>query len=123
MKPMSLSAFFAFLFAVAMTLAAPAANATTISECQAQLDVLAFQVQGAELTGKNAEMDRAGLAGKVSDAKLKLSQGKLADALYKLDDFIAKLNQLLTTGKIIRPSFDELYQGATAAKTCIGSLG
>ena len=123
MKPMPLTAFFAFLLALAMTFAAPTASATTVSECQAQLDVLALQVQGAELTGKNAEMDRAGLAGKVADAKLKLSQGKFADAFYKLDDFIAKLNQLLAAGKITRPSFDELYQGATAAKACIGSLG
>lgn len=123
MKPLSLSAFFVFLFALVMAFAAPAAKATTISECEAQLDVLALQVQGVELTGRNADKDLAGLAGKVADAKLKLGQGKFADAFYKLDDFIDKLNQLLAAGKISRSSFDELYQGATAAKVCISSLG
>lgn len=111
------------LLGVAMGLAAAGAGAATVGECKGYLDLLLLQVQSAELIGHNAEKDLAGLAGKVTEAGLKLDSGKFADSIQKLDDFQIKLGQLVGSGKISSTNYSELFNSSNTAETCIGQLG
>lgn len=76
---------------------------TTISECLALISNLRAEVQDSSefvLVGQNAERDRANLVMKLDAAVLKLQQAKFCDAIAKLHDFNAKVNQLQAAGKI-----------------------
>ena len=113
---------------VALVLAASAvavapAGAATVGECQAQIDQLAAQTQAATFTGKNADKDRSGLLGKLTNANTKLSEGKNADAILKLQDFEAQVNTLAQTGKLAPADAQNLIAGADAAIACINSIG
>ena len=92
--------FAAVLFAVAMFAAAPLVHATTVTEVQAMIASLRTKTEGVIITGKSADKDRAGLIGKLNEASLKVDQGKFCDAVAKLNDFKARVNQLITAGKI-----------------------
>jgi hypothetical protein len=71
--------------------------------------------------------DQTGLLGKLDDAAQKLSLGKLADAVLKLQDYSAKVQQLVAQGKIragtaadgtaVTPQ--DLLDGAAMAIACI----
>ena len=97
MKKVSVAAIF---FALAMFVAAPLAQATTISEVQAMITSLKDKTTSVLITGKSAEKDRAGLLGKLNEASLKVDQAKFCDAIAKLNDFKVKVNQLIAAGKI-----------------------
>lgn len=93
--------FAAVMFALALFVAAPIANATTITEVQAMIASLKAKTTNVTISGKAAETkDRPGLLGKVNEASLKLDQGKFCDAIVKVNDFKAKVNQLIAAGKI-----------------------
>ena len=85
----------AILFAIAMMVVAPAAQATTVTEVQAMITQLKGKVEVVTLSSKQADKDRAGLLGKLDSITLTLDQGKFCDAVKKTQDFQAKVNQLI----------------------------
>src|SRR6185503_13185328 len=97
MKKFSFAAVF---FALAMFVAAPLAHATTITEVQALIASLKAKTTTVTITGKQAEKDRASLLDKLNEASLKVDQAKFCDAVTKVNDFKAKVNQLIAAGKI-----------------------
>ena len=97
MKKVSFAAIF---FALALFVAAPLAQATTITEVQAMITRLKTKTTSVLITGKSAEKDRAGLVAKLDEASLKVDQAKFCDAIAKLNDFKARVNQLIAAGKI-----------------------
>jgi FIMAH domain-containing protein len=111
------------LVTLSLSLVALPACATTVSECKALIDTLITETQGVTITGRNADKDRAGLLGKLSNAEIKLDQGKFADAIQKLQDYETKVNQLLAAGNISSTDANTLLSGAEAAITCISQLG
>jgi hypothetical protein len=98
---MKKASFAAVLFALALFVAAPLANATTVSEVQTMLASLKAKTTTVAITGKQAESkDRPGMVGKLDEAALKVDQAKFCDAIQKLNDFKVKVNQLIAAGKI-----------------------
>lgn len=97
MKKISFAAIFC---ALALFVAAPLANATTVTEVQAMIANLNAKTTNIIITGKQADKDRAGLLEKVNEASLKVDQAKFCDAIAKLNDFKARVNQLIAAGKI-----------------------
>ena len=98
MKKFSFAAIFC---ALALFVAAPLAQATTITEVQALIANLNTKTTNVVITGKAAETkDRPGLLEKVNEARLKADQAKFCDAIAKLNDFKARVNQLIAAGKI-----------------------
>jgi predicted transglutaminase-like cysteine proteinase len=88
--------FAAFAFALAMLVAAPVAQATTVSEVQAMITQLKGKVQVIQINGKNAESkDRPGLLGQLDSVSLTLDQGKFCDSVKKVKDFQTKVNQMI----------------------------
>ena len=101
-------------------------TSTVPSDCQAKIDALIIRTQDKTLTpitGKNAEKDRAGLVGKLDEASSALSVGKNADAVQKLGDLVAKVEQLKAAGKLDAASAELLIAGANDAITCINAIG
>ena len=92
--------FAAIVCAVAMFVAAPLAHATTVTEVQAMIASLKAKTETVTITGKSADKDLNGLVAKLNEAALKVDQGKFCDAVAKLNDFKAKVNQLIAAGKI-----------------------
>jgi len=92
--------FAAIVCAFAMFVAVPLAHATTVTEVQAMIASLRTKTETVAITGKFADKDRTGLIGKLNEASLKVDQGKFCDAVAKLNDFKAKINQLIAAGKI-----------------------
>ena len=97
---MKKTAFAAIFFALAMFIAAPLAQATTITEVQAMITNLTAKSTSVIITGKQADKDRAGLLEKLNEATLKVDQAKFCDAIAKLNDFKARVNALIVAGKI-----------------------
>jgi hypothetical protein len=102
--------------------AAPSASATTVTECKALIDSLISETQAVTITGQNADKDRAGLLGKLSNAEIKLDQAKFSDAIQKLNDYIAKVEQLIAAGHISQTDGNTLISGANDAIQCIRTL-
>jgi hypothetical protein len=71
------------------------------------------------ITGKNAEKDLSGLLGKLDAASAALSTGKNADAVRKLTDFKAKVQQLAAAGHISSGDASSLAAQADQAIACI----
>ena len=98
MKKISFAAIFC---ALALFVAAPLAQATTISEAQAMIANLKAKTTSVVITGKAAETkDRPGLLDKLNEASLKVDQAKFCDAIAKVNDFKVKVNALIVAGKI-----------------------
>ena len=88
--------FAAILFAVAMLVAAPVAQATTVSEVQSMITQLKGKVSIITINGKNAETkDRPGLLGQLDGVALTLDQGKFCNSVTKVKDFQKKVNDLI----------------------------
>ena len=97
---MKKTSFAAILFALAMLVAAPVAQATTITEVQAMIASLKTKTESVALSGKQADKERSSLLSKVNEASLKLDQAKFCDAIQKLNDLKASINHLITVGRI-----------------------
>jgi len=97
MKKVSVAAIF---FVLAMFVAAPLAQATTITEVQAMITTLKTKTTSVLITGKSADKDTAGLVAKLDEASLKVDQAKFCDAIAKLNDFKARVNALIAAGRI-----------------------
>ena len=101
--------------------------ATTVSECQAMIAGLESETQQVAITGRNADKDRDALVGKLDAAALKLDQAKFCDAIQKLDDYKARVNQLIAAGRINQDpdagvTAGQLLTDADAAINCINQL-
>ena len=88
------------------------ANATTTSECQAQLAQLRADTVAAESSFTNARSFTSAV-GKVDAARRELDKGKNLDAVTKLGDFQSLLAQLAGTDK---PKLDPVTAGALSAQ-------
>lgn len=88
---------YAIAFALAMLVAAPVAQATTVSEVQSMITQLKGKVQIININGKNAETkDRPGLLGQLDGVSLTLDQGKFCDSVKKVRDFQKKVNDMIS---------------------------
>ena len=93
--------FAAFAFALAMLIAAPVAQATTVSEVQSMITQLKGKVQTITISGKFAETkDRPGLLGQLDGVSLTLDQGKFCDSVKKVQDFKIKVTQMNSANKL-----------------------
>jgi hypothetical protein len=120
--------FAAVLFAVAMLIAAPVAQATTVSEVQSMINQLKEKVQLIPISGKQAETkDRPGLIGQLSGVSLTLDQGKFCDSVTKVRDFQKKVNDMISAGKLnqdptLGPTGQELLNDADAIVAALNEL-
>ena len=124
---MKKTAFAAMFFALAMFVAAPLAQATTITEVQAMLTSLKAKTTNVSITSKQADKDRTGLLDKLNEATLKVDQAKFCDAVAKLNDFKARVNALIVAGKINQDpaagtTGQELLNDADASIAAINEL-
>jgi hypothetical protein len=103
-------------------LSASPAQAETVGECQAKIDVLRGQTENATFLGQNAEKNRLGLVTKLDNASSKLAEGKNADAIQKLTNFRDTVAALNTQGKIDPEDANTLILGANDAIACITAL-
>ena len=89
--------FAAIAFALAMLVAAPVAQATTVSEVQAMITQLKGKVAIIIINGKNSETkDRPGLQGQLDGVALTLDQGKFCDSVKKVKDFQKKVSDMIS---------------------------
>jgi hypothetical protein len=89
--------FAAIVFVLSMFIAAPLAQATTVSEVQNMITQLKGKVQAIIINGKQAETkDRPGLLGQLDGVSLTLDQGKFCDSVKKVKDFQTKVSQLIS---------------------------
>ena len=120
--------FAAVLLAVAMLIAAPVAQATTVSEVQSMITQLKGKVQVITISGKFAETkDRPGLLGQLDGVALTLDQGKFCDSITKVKDFEKKVNDLIAAGKLnqdptLGPTGQELLSDADAIIAALNDL-
>ena len=117
MKIASISAI--IIFALAMLVGVPSTRAD-IGTCQLLLDSLRLQTEAVDISAK----DRATLLSKVDEAKAKINQAKFCDALLKLNDYKAKVNELRNAPKpkISQADADSLLSLVNDAIACVTEL-
>ena len=97
--------FAAILFALAMFVTAPVAQATTVTEVQSMINLLKDKVKIISISGKQAETkDRPGLLGQLDGVALTLDQGKFCNSVTKVRDFQKKVNDMISAGKLNQDS-------------------
>ena len=120
--------FAAVLFAVAMLIAAPVAQATTVSEVQTMITQLKGKVQIISISGKQAETkDRPGLLGQLDGVSLTLDQGKFCNSVTKVKDFQKKVTDMISAGKLnqdptLGPTGQELLSDGDAIIQALNEL-
>jgi len=120
--------FAAVLFAVAMLIAAPVAQATTVSEVQSMITQLKGKVQVISISGKQAETkDRPGLLGQLNGVALTLDQGKFCNSITKVRDFQKKVSDMISAGKFnqdptLGPTGPELLSDGDAIIAALNEL-
>jgi len=125
---MKRKSFAAILFALAMFVAAPLAQATTVSEVQSMITQLKGKVQVIQISGKFAETkDRPGLLGQLDGVSLTLDQGKFCDSITKVRDFQKKVSDMIAAGKLNQdpsagPTGQELLTDADAIIAALNDL-
>lgn len=117
-----LPALLAFAAAPVALVPVSPAVAQTAADCEARIASLQGTVSSLAISGKNAEKDRAGLSGKLTDASTELGKGKNADAAKKLADFKVKVQQLAEAGRISADAASSLTGQADSAIACINGL-
>ena len=81
-------------------ISASPAQAETVTDSQAKIDVLREQTLNATFFGQKAETTKTGLVAKLNEASVKLAEGKNADAIQKLTNFRDTVTALNAQGKI-----------------------
>jgi hypothetical protein len=125
MKRNSLAAVFCALI---MLVAAPLAQATTVSEVQTMITQLKGKVQIIQISGKNAETkDRPGLLGQLDGVALTLDQGKFCNSVTKFRDFQKKVNDMISANKLnqdpaVGPTGQELIADGDAIIAALSDL-
>ena len=120
--------FAAIAFALAMLVAAPVAQATTVSEVQSMITQLKDKVAIIIITGKNAETkDRPGLQGQLDGVALTLDQGKFCNSVTKVRDFQKKVNDMISAAKLnqdptLGPTGQELLSDGDAIIAALNDL-
>ena len=120
--------FAAILFVLATLVAAPIAQATTVSEVQSMITQLKGKVQIIQISGKFAETkDRPGLLSQLDGVSLTLDQGKFCDSVTKVRDFQKKVNDMISAGKLnqdptLGPTGQELLADADAIIKALNDL-
>jgi hypothetical protein len=120
--------FAAVLFAVAMLVAAPVAQATTVSEVQSMITQLKGKVEIIPISGKQAETkDRPGLLGQLNGVALTLDQGKFCNSVTKVRDFQKKVNDMISANKLnqdptLGPTGQELLSDGDAIIAALNEL-
>jgi hypothetical protein len=120
--------FAAVLFAVAMLIAAPVAQATTVSEVQSMINQLKGKVEVISISGKQAETkDRPGLLGQLNGVALTLDQGKFCNSITKVRDFQKKVSDMISAGKLnqdptLGPTGQELLSDGDAIIAALNEL-
>jgi len=120
--------FAAVLFALAMLIAAPVAQATTVSEVQSMITQLKGKVQVISISGKQAETkDRPGLLGQLGGVALTLDQGKFCNSITKVRDFQKKVSDMISAGKLnqdptLGPTGQELLSDGDAIIAALNEL-
>lgn len=110
------------LAALAALLIGSPASATYVSTCRIQIDTLIVSTKGSPVKDK----DEAALIAKLSEANLKLDAAKFSDAKQKVSDYLFKLNQLNSQGKIddkTGQTYSELSGAANEILKCITDIG
>ena len=117
-----------FAFALAMFIASPVAQATTVTEVQAMITQLKGKVQIISISGKQAETkDRPGLLGQLDGVALTLDQGKFCNSVTKVRDFQKKVNDMISAGKLnqdatLGPTGHELLTDGDAIIAALNEL-
>ena len=125
MKKFSFAAIFC---ALALFVAAPLAQATTVSEVQSMITQLKGKVQTIAISGKQAETkDRPGLLGQLDGVALTLDQGKFCNSVTKVRDFQKKVNDMISANKLnqdptLGPTGQELITDGDAIITALNEL-
>jgi hypothetical protein len=125
---MKRNSFAAILCALVMLVAAPLAQATTVSEVQSMITQLKGKVQVISISGKNAEIkDRPGLLGQLDGVALTLDQGKFCNSVTKVRDFQKKVNDMISAGKLnqdptLGPTGQELLADGDAIIAALNEL-
>ena len=120
--------FAAVLFALALFVVAPVAQATTVSEVQSMISQLKGKVQIIQISGKQAETkDRPGLLGQLEGVALTLDQGKFCNSVIKVRDFKVKVTDMIAAGKLnqdptLGPTGQELLTDADAIIQALNEL-
>lgn len=120
--------FAAVLFVLAILIAAPVAQATTVTEVQSMITQLKGKVQIIAISGKNAESkDRPGLLGQLDGVSLTLDQGKFCNSVTKVRDFQKKVNDMISAGKLnqdptLGPTGQELLSDGDAIIAALSGL-
>jgi hypothetical protein len=104
------------------------AHATDTLACQTEIDALIVKTQNTAFFGQNAAKDQAGLLEKLLDARGKLDEGKLDDAILKVQNYIDQVVELvLEEGINVDPAAGttaaELLNAAQAIIGCIQMIG
>lgn len=100
-----------------LSAASPAEAAGT--DCITLIRALRADTVTVAISGRKAEMDRAGLLWKLDNAVVKLGQDKPADAILKLTDYAAKVQQLGWAGRMSGEDVARLLGQVQAAIRCI----
>ena len=125
MKKKSLAAIFC---ALVLFVAAPLANATTVSEVNSMINQLKEKVQIISISGKQAETkDRPGLLGQLNGVALTLDQGKFCNSVTKVRDFQKKVNDMISANKLnqdptLGPTGQELIADGDAIIAALNEL-
>src|ERR1044072_5053840 len=120
--------FAAVLFALALFVVVPVAQATTVSEVQSMVTQLKGKVQIIQISGKQAETkDRPGLLGQLDGVALTLDQGKFCNSVTKVRDFQKKGNEMISAGKLnqdptVGPTGKELLTDGDAIIAALNEL-
>ena len=120
--------FAAILFALAMLVTAPVAQATTVTEVQSMISQLKDKVKIISISGKQAETkDRPGLLGQLDGVALTLDQGKFCNSVTKVRDFQKKVNDMISAGKLnqdptLGPTGQELLNDGDAIIAALNEL-
>ena len=111
-----------------MLVAAPLAQATTVSEVQSMITQLKGKVQIIAIEGKSAETkDRPGLLGQLDGVALTLDQGKFCNSVTKVRDFQKKVTEMISANKLnqdpaLGPTGQELLNDGDAIITALNEL-
>jgi hypothetical protein len=96
-----------------------AVSARSVPDCPDLIAQLRDDTGSVAIVGRNADKDRDGLIGKLDEALAKLEAEKFCDAVRKLDNFITKVGQLASAGKMSLEDANQLIGDAEDAIACI----
>jgi hypothetical protein len=110
--------------ALVLFLAPARASATTVDDCQLDIDVLTTQTAAATyLRGDQGLKLESQLLHHLSKASNELTQLDFREALRQMDGYSTDLSRGVNAGKIDPASAADLQLGANTVVTCIDAIG